>query len=63
MGKEEVHLQTISETVQNEYFQEGTGLKHNPNLLRFSFPKIPSWFLKASEFEVHRPKDVQEPGS
>ena len=63
MGKEEVDLQTISEQSKSEYFQERTSLKHNPNLLRFPFPEIPSWFLLASKFEVHRPKDVQEPGS
>ena len=43
--EEEVDLQTIYETIQKRIFPEGTGLRHNPNLLRFSFPEIPSWFL------------------
>ena len=42
MGKEEVDIQTISETVQKRIFQDGSGLKHNPDLLRFSFLEIPS---------------------
>ena len=67
MGKEEVDLQTHRNLYlrqsKSEYFQEGTGLKHNPNLLHFSVPEIPSWFLLASKLEVNRPKDEQEPGS
>ena len=41
---------------KSEYSQEGTGLKHNPNLLRFHSQKFYHGFSKPPKFEVHRLK-------
>ena len=37
---------------KSEYFQEWTGLKHNPNLLRFSFQKFHHGFSKRPSLKL-----------